>query len=82
MMAVDDHAINSLKTWYDIAYEELKKEWKTGEYDRLADCPSFKAAHTYREALDVLIKGPQSFNEKRLKSLIDEDLELEELWTE
>jgi hypothetical protein len=81
MMAVDDHAINSLKTWYDIAYEELKKEWKTDEYDRLADCPSFNAAHTYREALDVLIKGPRSFNEERLKSLIDEDLELEELWT-
>ena len=29
-MAVDDHAIKSLKTWFDIAYEDLKKEWKSG----------------------------------------------------
>lgn len=26
-MAGDDHAINSLKIWIDIEYEELKKEW-------------------------------------------------------
>ena len=24
-MAVDDHAINSLKVWFDIAHEDLKR---------------------------------------------------------
>lgn len=75
---VDDHAINSLKTWFDIEYDELKKEWKSGKYERLADCPSFKAAHTYREALNVLIKGPNTVDDTQLREMIDEELELEE----
>ncbi|MBM7650988.1 hypothetical protein [Neobacillus cucumis] len=31
-MTVDHHAINSLRVWFDIAYEEIKKEWKSNEY--------------------------------------------------
>lgn len=38
-MAVDDHAINSLRTWFDLEYEELKKEWKSGQYGNLSECP-------------------------------------------
>lgn len=79
-MAVDDHAIDSLKTWYIIEYEELKKEWKSDKYERLSDCPSFKIVYTYREALDVLIKGPEYIDEyksERLKKMIDEELEIE-----
>lgn len=79
-MAVDDHAINSLKTWFDIEYDHLKKEWKSNNYSRLSECPSFKAAHTYREALNVLIKGPSHVDETQLKRMIDEDLEIEDLW--
>lgn len=76
---VDDHAINSLKTWYDIAYEDLKKEWKSSVYERLSDCPSFKLTATYREALNVLYKGPSHYDETQLKRLITEDLEIEKL---
>lgn len=79
-MAVDDHAINSLRVWFDIEYNELKKEWKSNEYEKLSDCPSFKVVYTYREALDVLIKGPEHVNDdksERLKRMIDEELELE-----
>lgn len=79
-MAVDDHAINSLKTWFDIEYEYLKKEWISNQYERLSDCPSFKTAHTYREALNVLIKGPEYVDETQLKRMIDEDLEIEKHW--
>jgi hypothetical protein len=35
IMSVDDHAINSLRVWFDIEYEELKKEWKSNEYEKL-----------------------------------------------
>jgi hypothetical protein len=85
-MAVDDHAIDSLRVWYDIEYEELKKEWKSDAYQKLSDCPSFKAANAYREAMNVLIKAcyrPEYLEEhkiKTLKQLIDEDLEIEEFW--
>lgn len=81
-MGVDDHAINSLRVFYDVAYEELKKEWKSNQYEKLSDCPSFKGVYTYRDALDVLIKGPGSidvYKSERLQGIIDEDLELETL---
>ncbi|MDR4950411.1 hypothetical protein [Neobacillus cucumis] len=71
-MAVDDHAINSLRVWFDIAYEDLKNEWKSNEYEKLPDCPSFRTAYTYREALNVLIKGPKYVDETQLKRMIEE----------
>lgn len=79
-MIVDDHAIDSLKIWFDIEYEELKKEWKSNKYERLSDCPSFKTAYTYREALNVLINGPKQFDETQLKNMVDEELEIESFW--
>ncbi|EJP0467843.1 hypothetical protein NVA59_005312 [Escherichia coli] len=79
-MAVDDHAIDSLKTWFDIEYEELKKEWKSGQYGQLSECPSFKLAYTYREALNVLMKGPKYVDETELKGMIEEELNIENFW--
>lgn len=78
-MAVDDHAINALKTWYEIEYERLKKEWKSGMYFKVRNCPNFYTTLTYREALNVLIHGPQYVDETQLKRLIEEDLEIEQL---
>jgi hypothetical protein len=69
MMIVDDHAINSLKVYYDVACDELKKEWNSNEYRTIRECPSFKAVYTYREALDVLIKGPGHIDEDRVERL-------------
>lgn len=81
-MVVDDHAINSLRTWFEIEYEKLKTEWKGGQYENFSDCPSFKVTYTYREALNVLIKGPQYIDETQLKKMIDEELEIEHFWKE
>lgn len=83
MMAVDDHVIDSLRRYFNAAYEELKKEWKSEAYERISDCPSFKVAYTYREAMNILIKGPNYIdNDKteRFKKEIDEELELENFW--
>ncbi|MCM3405940.1 hypothetical protein [Cytobacillus oceanisediminis] len=77
---VDDHAIDSLRTWFDIAYDDLKKEWKSSNYENLRDCPSFKLAYTYREALNILIEGPKHVDETQLKRMIDEELETENHW--
>ncbi len=87
-MAVDDHAIESLRTWFDLEYAELKKEWKSGQYGELSDCPSFKATAAYREAMHVLIKAcyrSQYVNQYKfetLKEMIDEELEIENFWKE
>lgn len=87
-MAVDDHAIDSLRTWFDMEYEELKKEWKSNQYEKLSDCPSYKSTAAYREAMNVLIKAcylPQyveSHKVRTLKDMIDEEIELENFWKE
>lgn len=81
-MTVDDHAINSLSTWYDLAYEELKNEWVTGQYDKISDCPSFKVAAAYHEAINVLHKGcnfPDVAADQLQKS-IDREILLERFW--
>lgn len=52
-----DHAIDALRVFYDIALVELKEDWNSGQYQKLSDCPSYREARAYREAINVLIKA-------------------------
>jgi hypothetical protein len=54
-----DHAIESLKGFLDAELEELRREWKGGksEYQKLSDCPSYKACKAYVDAINVLVKA-------------------------
>jgi hypothetical protein len=85
---VDDHAIDSLRVWFDIDYDELVKEWKSKEYKKLSDCPSFESVSAYRSALNILIKSlylPEyldNYKIQPLKRMIEEQLEIEEFWAE
>ena len=82
-MVADDHAIDSLKVWFEIEYRELKKEWQSSKYEKLSDCPSFKLTYTYKEAIDILIKGTDSIADHKseaLKKMIEEELETENHW--
>lgn len=83
-MTVDDHAIDSLRTFFLIAYEELKKEFISGKYGEVSHCPSFNAANAYREAMNVLIKAyhrseDDKYTIKPLNERIEEDLEVENM---
>lgn len=71
-MAVVDHAIDSLKYWFDMEVEELKKEWNSKKYKKLSDCPSYKGAAAYRKALNVLVEGcylPEYVDEFKIPTL-------------
>jgi hypothetical protein len=80
-MQVDDHAIDSLRTWFLIAYDELKKEWVSGGYGEVSHCPSFHAANAYREAMNVLIRAyhrsedSDRYTIKPLQERLSEELE-------
>lgn len=76
---IDEHVIDSLRRYFDDSYQELKKEWISGEYERLSDCPSFKTANTYLAAMKVLIEGSRN-DEAELKRMLDEELEVENFW--
>lgn len=81
-MVVDDHVIDSIRRYFEDAYKELKREWITGQYEKLADCPSFNAAAAYFDAMNVLIKGCHHPDviEGKIKRNIDEELETEIFW--
>lgn len=85
-MSVDDHAIDSLRIFFKLEYEELKIEWKSGQYGKLSDCPSFGSTTAYREAMNVLIKAcylPEYFEQNKiepLKKMIVEQLEIDDFW--
>jgi hypothetical protein len=85
-VGIDDHAIDSLRVWFDLEYTELVEEWKSGQYAKLSECPSFKSATAFREAMNVLIKAcylPEYVKQYLIPPLskrIREDLEIEEFW--
>jgi hypothetical protein len=87
-MAVDDHAIDSLRVWFELEYDELKKEWNSGQYCKLSDCPAYKGAAAYRDAMNLLIKAcylNEYVNRYKIGSLkrrINEELEIESFWKE
>lgn len=87
-MGVSDHAIESLRTWYDLAYEELKEEYTSSKYKKLSECPSYKETAAYREAMNVLIKGcylPEYVDSHLvppLKRSLDEEIGIENFWKE
>ncbi|MGG0656492.1 hypothetical protein [Rummeliibacillus pycnus] len=87
-MAVDDRAINNLRTWYDSEYEALKDEWKSGQFERFTNCPSFKSTSAYRKALNILIEERylpeyvESYKIPPLRKSISEVLHNENFWKE
>jgi hypothetical protein len=52
-----DHAIDGLRVYYDVALEELVQDWKSDNYQKLSDCPSYREAKAYREAINVLVNA-------------------------
>lgn len=57
MAYIDDHAIDSLRVWFDLELNNLKEEWNTGEFEKVSECPNYETVNVYRNALNVLIKG-------------------------
>ncbi|WP_243355983.1 hypothetical protein [Bacillus litorisediminis] len=81
-----DHAIDGLQVFFEMAYEDLANEWKSGKYKKLSDCPSFKEASAYRKAMNVLVKAcylPDYVQDHLIPPLskrIREQFEVEKFW--
>ncbi|MEK5586687.1 hypothetical protein MKZ21_30980 [Paenibacillus sp. FSL P2-0536] len=71
-----DHAIDSLRTFYELALHRLYDEWALGEYKKLSDCPTFKECSTYRKAIKVM---RDTYYDKETRGSVKEDLE-GEMW--
>lgn len=54
-MNVDDHAIDALKVWYNIALKEVIAEHQADPSIKLSALPSFKAAKAYEQAINIMV---------------------------
>ena len=50
-----DHAIDYLKEYMNMDENEFVREWKTGEYQKISDCPSYSEVKTYCDAINILV---------------------------
>jgi hypothetical protein len=83
-----DHAIDGLKIFFDITFEQLVEEWKSGKYKKLSDCPSYNETNAYRGAINFLVKAcylpefAQSYIIAPLSKMTREEIEIENFWVE
>lgn len=60
-----DHAIDYLEQYMTMDKELFIEQWKSGQYEKLEDCPSYGEVKAYCDALRILMK--QHYDEKVLK---------------
>jgi hypothetical protein len=65
-----DHVINAITTFYEIEIEQLVEEWKSGEYKKLSDCPSYGSCRAMNDAIFVLEK--YYYGERKSSTVKDE----------
>lgn len=51
-----DHAYNSIEPFMAIEIDYLYNEWSSGQYAKLSECPSYKAAKALNDAANILRK--------------------------
>lgn len=55
-MAATDHVIDSIMSFFEPEYEELLSEWKSNQFPKMSDCPSWGSCKAMNEAIHVLEK--------------------------
>ena len=51
-----DHAIDALYVYVDIEAEFFAEEWKSGNYKKFSDCPSYDSAKALVDATNIMRK--------------------------
>jgi predicted DNA-binding protein len=64
-----DHAINSLKEFLEAERDDVVEQWRSGEYKKLSDCPSYYAAKAIVDAIHVMEK--YYYGEKKTMTIRD-----------
>ena len=51
-----DHAIDALKMYLEAEIDDLIEEWRSDEYQKLSDCPSYASAKAMVDAIHIMEK--------------------------
>lgn len=49
-----DHAINAIRPYYDVTSSMFICEWKTGDYKKISECPSYHELKALSQAINVM----------------------------
>jgi hypothetical protein len=64
-----DHVIDGFEVYIECAFEDFYAEWKTGEYKKYSDCPSYGELRTLLDSVNILRKY-MSWDNLRIKDMI------------
>ena len=51
-----DHVINSIRSHLEPRVDDFVKEWKSGKYKKISDCPSYYEVKLLTEAINHISK--------------------------
>lgn len=51
-----DHAMNFLRDYMSYSVEDLRREFNSGKYGKLSNCPSYKEIKAYCDSYNALEK--------------------------
>ncbi len=49
-----DHAINSIRPYYDVIKSIFVEAWNTGDYKKISDCPHYQELKALSQAINVM----------------------------
>lgn len=52
-----DHVIEYIENYMNCDEEQFIKEFKSGNYKKMSDCPSYKRVKAYCDCINVLVKA-------------------------
>lgn len=51
-----DHVLDAIKSFYDVYLDGFLEEWRTGEYKKLSDCPSYDEVKAIIDSMNCIRK--------------------------
>lgn len=64
-----DHILNAIKPYYEAEVSQFLEEWKSGQYKKWSDCPSYDSLRTIIKAANI-IRGYLGWSRLTVKELV------------
>lgn len=50
-----DHVWNAIQPFYEVEAEQFLEEWKSGQYKKWSDCPSYESLKTIIRSANIIL---------------------------
>mgnify|MGYP001005608994 CR=1 FL=1 len=66
-----DHVLNSLRPYLEVELDMVTEEWRSGEYGKLSECPSYDSLKTLVGAANIIRKY-LGIGTLKIKNMVEE----------